>query len=85
MTKQLLAAGLKVLVVGRDGRGYEVGEWAQSGTLWQGEQTNLLVSDNQTRDYEAGNTFYRTVISRGAWGREAAPAPAGEGAPARPE
>ncbi|HEX8558834.1 MAG TPA: hypothetical protein VF668_12050, partial [Pyrinomonadaceae bacterium] len=53
MTRQVEAMGLKALVVGRDGRGYEPAEWAESFTFRRGEQHNLLVSDNQTRYYEA--------------------------------
>jgi hypothetical protein len=79
MTYQLLRAGLKVLVVGRDGRGYEKEEWARSETFWQGAQRNLLVADNQTRDYEEGNALRRLYLSRSAWGEQAAPAlPHGE-------
>lgn len=80
MTNQILRAGLKTLVVGRDGRGYEWGEWNLSETLWQGEQRNLLVSDNQTRDYEHGDAYKRAFLSRSAWGLKAAPS-----APSPPE
>jgi hypothetical protein len=72
MTKQLLRAGLKVLVVGRDGRAYEHEEWPRSGTFAQGEQTNLLVSDNLTRTYDVADALTRALMSRGSWGREAA-------------
>jgi hypothetical protein len=80
MTSQLLRAGLKVLVVGRDGRGYEKEEWARSETFWQGAQRNLLVADNQTRDYEEGDARRRKFLSRLAWGEQAAPALPPEGA-----
>ena len=78
LTSQVLRRGLKALVVGRDGRGYEPEEWHRSETLWQGEQRNLLVADNQTRDYAQGGTRQRTFLSRFAWGDKAAPAPAAE-------
>jgi glycosyltransferase involved in cell wall biosynthesis len=73
MTNQVLRMGLNVLVVGRDGCAYEKEKWPQSETLWQGEQRNLLVADNQTRDYAGADAFRRAVLSAQAWGREAAP------------
>ena len=73
MTNQVLRMGLKVLVVGRDGRGYEQEEWALSETAFQGEQRNLLVADNHTRQYTDANASLRAFLSRLAWGREAAP------------
>jgi hypothetical protein len=73
MTSQLLRAGLRALVVGRDGRGYEPDEWHLSETLWQGEQRNLLVSDNQTKDYARGDSRRRIFLSRAAWGDKARP------------
>ena len=76
LTGQVLRRGLKALVVGRDGRAYEPEEWHRSETLWQGEQGNLLVADNQTRDYASGSTRQRTFLSRFAWGDKAAPSPA---------
>ncbi|HKG15216.1 MAG TPA: glycosyltransferase family A protein [Pyrinomonadaceae bacterium] len=83
LTGQVLRRGLKALVVGRDGKAYEPGEWHLSETLWQGEQRNLLVADNQTRDYARGCTRQRTFLSRFAWGDKAAPSPAPEVSPAR--
>ena len=83
LTSQVLSRGLKALVVGRDGEAYEPEEWHRSETLWQGEQRNLLVADNQTRDYAGGSTRQRTFLSRFAWGDKAAPSPAPEVTPAR--
>lgn len=83
LTGQVLRRGLKALVVGRDGKSYEPDEWHLSETLWQGEQRNLLVADNQTRDYAAADTRQRTFLSRFAWGDKAAPSPAAEVTPAR--
>jgi hypothetical protein len=77
MTNQVLRMGLKVLVVGNDGRAYEQEEWPLSETVFQGEQRNLLVADNQTRDYASADAFRRTLLSRLAWGWEAAPSAPG--------
>jgi hypothetical protein len=76
LTAQIRERGLKVVVVGKDGQSYDPEEWYRSETLWQGEQRNLLVADNQTRDYDSGSTRHRTFLSRFAWGDKAAPAPA---------
>jgi hypothetical protein len=79
MTNQVLRMGLNVLVVGRDGRAYEKEEWPLSQTMYQGRQQNLLVADNHTRLYTNGDARLRTILSRLAWGREAAPSAPGEG------
>lgn len=83
MTGQIMRRGLKALVVGRDGKAYGPDEWHLSETLWQGEQRNLLVADNQTRDYASACTRQRTFLSRFAWGDKAAPAPAAGAADVR--
>ena len=51
MTLQLLKKGLEPLIVGRDGRAYCKEEWYESRTYHSGDQSNLLISDNQTRLY----------------------------------
>jgi hypothetical protein len=73
MSNQILQMGLKVLVAGRNGRAYEPDAWPLSETLFQGDQHNLLLSDNHTRDYAAGNAFRRALLSRLAWGKQALP------------
>jgi hypothetical protein len=70
MTNQVLRMGLKVMVVGRDGRAYEPEEWPNSETFCQGEQRNLLVADNHTRLYSQSEPLFRTLLSRAAWGRK---------------
>ncbi len=72
-TQRILRRGLKPLVVGRDGRGYEKEEWARSNTFRQGNQENLLVADNQTRGYAAADFETRKCLSEFAWGKDANP------------
>jgi hypothetical protein len=67
LTQQVLAMGKAVLVVGKDGVGCEKERWNESRTFWQTEQENLLVSDNQTRDYQYGSKQRRKSLSNGAW------------------
>lgn len=51
LTQQVLATGKDILLVGRNGRGYSPKFWAKSETFRQGAQKNLLVADNQTRNF----------------------------------
>jgi len=73
LTRRIQALGLKALVVGRDGQacGSEAG--ARSRTFRQGNQENLLVADNQTREYACADTATRQTLSRLAWGEQADP------------
>jgi hypothetical protein len=51
LTKKVLDQGRKILLVGRNGRGYLPQYWMHSETFRQGSQDNLLIGDNQTRNY----------------------------------
>jgi len=73
LTRQVARMGAAVVVVGRDGSVYEPRDWARSGTFWQRDQENLLVSDRQTRTYEHGSDEVRLALSRFAWGAQADP------------
>jgi hypothetical protein len=53
LTRQVLDRGREVLIVGRNGRGYSPKYWPSSYTFRQGMQNNLLIADNQTRNYLA--------------------------------
>jgi hypothetical protein len=68
LTRRLLAHGLDVVVVGRNGVAYAKDEWKASGTFRRDNQRNLLVADNRTRQYaEAGDEDKRYLASL-AWG-----------------
>jgi hypothetical protein len=71
LTTQVLEAGMRAIVVGADGNSFEKEEWHQSDTYWQGRQQNLLLADNQTREYEEGSTETREILSTLAWGARA--------------
>lgn len=73
-TQRVMRRGFKPLVVGRDGRAYEKEQWAASNTFRQSAQENLLMADNQTRNYAAADFATRQYLSRLAWGNEAKPA-----------
>jgi hypothetical protein len=75
ITRQLQRQGLRTLVVARDGSFYDHEQWPASRTLWQSDQENLLVADNQTRSYANGDAQRRKVLSAFAWGPRADPRP----------
>jgi hypothetical protein len=68
LTARLRRAGLAGLVVGKDGRGYDVADWWRSGTFRLGDQGNLLLSDNQSRKFASMSPGARTTHVRFTWG-----------------
>ena len=73
MTRQIQARGLRPLVVGRDGVGYEIAEWPRSNTFRQGDQANLLMSDNRVEIYARGTFEERKMLCEVAWQGQALP------------
>jgi hypothetical protein len=71
ITRQIQQRGLRAVVVGRDGRAYDVAEWPLSATYRVGGQRNLLVADRRTRDWEQASSRLRRQLSRDAWGGRA--------------
>ena len=67
-TRQVIKMGLKVIVVGRNGIGYEAKDWLSSNTFWHGKQDNLLISDNKTRTYSDDNLDLKKILETYAWG-----------------
>ena len=53
---------LQVLLVGREGRPYEKEEWSRSKTFRLDNQQNLLVADNQTRQYDQADLETRKLL-----------------------
>ena len=70
LTLQASSKAPRVVVVGRDGQIYEKETWPQSNTFWNSNQENLLVADNQTRDYQDGTPERRSYLASMAWGRD---------------
>jgi len=68
ITRQILESGRRAVVVGRDGRAYDVGEWKHSRTYRAGNQENLLVADKRTEDWQQASSRMRRRLSRDAWG-----------------
>jgi hypothetical protein len=67
MTRQVLGAGYRVAVVGRDGRAYRPPEWPESRTYASGDQGNLLVADNRTDMYQEAGEEQRADMYRAAY------------------
>jgi hypothetical protein len=68
ITRRVQERGLRAMVVGREGQVYDVEEWPASHTFRSGDQENLLVADNQTRDYQMASPRRRRRLSRDSWG-----------------
>lgn len=68
LTHQADALGLRNVVAGRDGLFYEVVDWPASGTFRSGCQSNLVIADNRTRQYDASPPDERSRLGRLAWG-----------------
>ncbi|HUN78407.1 MAG TPA: hypothetical protein VMU32_05770 [Solirubrobacteraceae bacterium] len=68
VTRIVQERGLRVVVVGRDGRAYDVADWPRSATYRAGGQRNLLVADRRTADWERASPWLRRRLSRDAWG-----------------
>lgn len=66
LTRQLQSFG-RAVVAGRDGRAYDIAAWQKSNTFRSGNQKNLLVSDNRTREYLEGSHKQRQDLERRAW------------------
>jgi hypothetical protein len=68
LTRQVVACGLTVAIVGANGRAYAPEWWKGSRTFHQGDQANLLVADNQTRDWDAMTWPKRQLLYDATWG-----------------
>ena len=66
LTTQITGRGLEAVLVGRDGDGFPVRQWAESRTFWVGDQENLMISDKATRRY-MNHPRSRFKLSRFAW------------------
>lgn len=69
ITKRVERMGLRPVVVGKDGKGYDKLEWDVSNTFWRGTQDNLLISDNQTRKYDTATLEWKRKWELFAWGK----------------
>lgn len=68
LTNQLLLRGLKPIIVGKNGFGYELDQWLSSNTFWINKQENLIISDNQTKKFEDADLENKKLMTYSAWG-----------------
>lgn len=65
---RLGAQGLSLVVVGADGTAYDVADWPKSRTFRMGDQSNILVADNQVRGFSAMSEWHKKLHVRMSWG-----------------
>ncbi|HWM09613.1 MAG TPA: hypothetical protein VNO82_09710 [Solirubrobacteraceae bacterium] len=70
ISSQVLARGLAIEAVGRDGRRHSPSDWPASGLFRSGDQQNLLAGDNRTAQYRDAELGRRRELARFAWGDE---------------
>lgn len=75
LTARLRRQGLAILVVGRSGQDYDVWDWAHSRTFRLGNQEELLLTDNQSRNFDRMSAGTRSAHLRITWGDYLQPAP----------
>jgi glycosyltransferase involved in cell wall biosynthesis len=68
LSARILKRGERLLLVGANGRAYDIPEWANAGCFRSNGQRNLLATDNQTRAFEAFSDAERKSNSVLAWG-----------------
>lgn len=67
ITRQVQKHGHATLLVDARGKAYAPTEWMDAGVFWNGNQENLVISDNQTREYQGGDIFFRNYLRTFAW------------------
>lgn len=68
LTWQLRRRGLRAVLVDRHGTGYDVDGWWRSKTFRLGDQRDLLMADNRTRDYDSMTPEARITHAVMSWG-----------------
>jgi hypothetical protein len=76
LTAVLRRNGLSAIVVGRDGKGYDVPDWWRSNTFRLGQQSNMLLTDNHSRAFITMSAENRATHMRMTWGDYLASPPA---------
>jgi hypothetical protein len=67
LSKSISRKNLKVLLVGRDGKGYEKEQWKTCNIYMSKQQENLLISDNMTRKYFNSDTKSKEHLRKVTW------------------
>jgi hypothetical protein len=67
LTRYVMSRGLRPVIAGADGRAYQIPDWPLSRTFQNPDQSNLLISDNQTRLYAQSSDEQRKLMEGAAW------------------
>lgn len=70
LTRRVWKLGMQALLVDKDGVAYDVKDWPKSNTFRLGAQENLLMNDNQTRNYDNFSDQEKLVHSWISWGND---------------
>ena len=68
LSYRLLERGYRLLVVGADGKGYDIEDWPRSNTFRLDSQENLLALDNQTKNFFSMGTAEKELHRTVTWG-----------------
>lgn len=68
LSRTVRRKGLSLILTGADGIGYPIEEWPKSKTFRLADQSNLLMSDNQTRRFSAFKRGMRELHEQFTWG-----------------
>jgi hypothetical protein len=68
LTRQIINAGRRVAIIGRNGRAYGPRWWPFSGIFRQRTQSNLMVADNVTRTYDRADIIEKIRLATMTWG-----------------
>ncbi len=68
LSSRIMDSGLKLSLVDRHGKTYAVDEWAKSRTFRLGKQENLMLADNQTRNFENFSEAEKATLTMLTWG-----------------
>lgn len=67
LTKRVSKMGLDVAVLGRDGLLYPYYLWQISNTFKIADQSNLIISDNQTNFYSQASIELKNILANKTW------------------
>jgi hypothetical protein len=73
LTARLRRRGLATLVVGKDGIAYDIGRWTSSRTFRLDNQQNVIISDNQVRNFNNYSPAERATHVAMTWGDYVSP------------
>ena len=70
LTNRIHTKGYKCVLAGANGVGYMQSRWSASQTFRLSSQRNLIIADNQTRNFEELSFVRKLFWTFGAWGND---------------